>query len=292
MTDLRLLNNPFGQVGNTNVPTLPGNNPAQIAQNEFAKAMFEFAVGWKRDFARLLYTGTPTNNTAGGGYKEFWGFDALINTGYRDAETGTACPAADSIVRSFGSLDVASNGTTIVRTITNMYRNLKYIASKSGLAPVKWGIAMSCALFYEITEVWPIAYHTYRNTVTASPNSQTTFNNGTDLTNMRDAMRGDIDAMTGQYLLIDGQKVDVILDEAITETVLAGESFTSSIYFIPLTVLGGTPVTYMDYFDQSLSYEFAQQFAPGFYQVTDGGRFLINKKPPTNFCVQMLGFIS
>ena len=289
MTDLRLLNNPFGQVSNTNVPTLPGNNPAQIAQNEFAKAMFEFAVGWKRDFARLLYTGTPTNNTAGGGYKEFWGFDALINTGYRDAETGTACPAADSIVRSFGSLDVASNGTTIVRTITNMYRNLKYIASKSGLAPVKWGIAMSWALFYEITEVWPIAYHTYRNTVTASPNSQTTFNNGTDLTNMRDAMRGDIDAMTGQYLLIDGQKVDVILDEAITETVLAGESFTSSIYFIPLTVLGGTPVTYMDYFDQSLSYEFAQQFAPGFYQVTDGGRFLIHKKPPTNFCVQMLG---
>ena len=170
-----------------------------------------------------------------------------------------------------------------------MYRNLKYIASKSALAPVKWGIAMSWALFYEITEVWPIAYHTYRNTVTASPNSQTTFNNGTDLTNMRDAMRGDIDAMTGQYLLIDGQKVDVILDEAITETVLAGESFTSAIYFIPLTVLGGTPVTYMDYFDQSLSYEFAQQFAPGFYQVTDGGRFLIHKKPPTNFCVQMLG---
>ena len=92
-TDLRLLNNPFGQVSNTNVPTLTGSNPAQIAQNEFAKAMFEFAVGWKRDFARLLYTGTPTNNTAGGGYKEFWGFDALINTGYRDAETGTACPA-------------------------------------------------------------------------------------------------------------------------------------------------------------------------------------------------------
>ena len=288
MTDLRLMNNPFNQVSNTNVPTLPGN-PAQMAQNEFAKAMFEFAVGWKRDFARELYTGNPTNNTAGGGRKYYYGLDLLINTGYRDAESGVACPAADSIVRSFGSLDVASNGTTVVRTITNIYRNLKYIASKAGLNPVKWGIAMSWALFYELTEVWPIAYHTYRNVITTSPATQTLFNDGRAISEMRDAMRGNIDDMSGQYLLIDGEKVMVILDEAITETVLAGESFTSTIYFVPLTVLGGTVVTYIEYFDQGLSYEFAQQFAPGFYQVTDGGRFLIHKKPPTNFCVQLLG---
>jgi len=289
MTDLRLMNNPFNQVSNAGVPTLAGNNPAMIAQNEFAKAMFEFAVGWKRDFAREIFTGNPANNSAGGGRKYAWGLDGLINVGYRDAETGTACSAADSIIRSFNSLDVATNGTTAVRTITNMYRNLKYIAAKSGLNPVKWGIAMSWALFYELTEIWPIAYHTYRNVITTSPATQTLFNDGLAISTMRDTMRGNMDDMSGQYLLIDGEKVQVILDEAITETVLAGESFTSSIYFIPLTVLGGTPVTYLEYFDQNLSYEFAQQFAPGSYQVVDGGRFLLHKKPPTNWCVQMLG---
>lgn len=285
-TDLQLVNNPFAAVSNTNVPTMAGANPAQVAQNQFSKTMFEFATAWKRDFAKELYTGNPTSNTAGGGRKYYYGLDILINTGYRDAETGTACPAADSIVRSFGSLDVASNGSTLVRTVTNMYRNLNYIAQKTGLNPVTWAIAMPWAMFYEVTEIWPIAYYTYRNTVTTT--NQTLFNEGEKITTMRDDMRGDIFNRTGQYLLIDGQRVPVVLDDAIAETVLAGEAFTASMYFVPLTVLGGTPVTFIEYFDQAYSAEFANQFAPGYFKVTDGGRFLVAHKPPNNFCVQLL----
>lgn len=287
--DLRMMNNPFGTGTDVNVPTMPGSNYAQLAQNEFAKKMFEFGVGWSRDFARELYTGNPTNNTAGGGRKYFYGLDILINTGYRDAETATACPAADSIVRSFGSLDISTNGGTLVRTVTNMYRNLRYIATKTGLDPATWVISMPWSLFYEVTEVWPCAYMTYRcqsggsfdtsNVNMVSAEAQVKF---------RDDMRGNIFDRTGQYLLIDGQRVTVILDDAITETALDGSSFTASMYFVPLSVIGGTRVTYLEYFDQQFSYEIGQQFAPGFYQVTDGGRFLVHKKPPTNFCVQLL----
>ena len=247
-------------------------------------------MAWQRDFARLLYTGNTSNNTAGGGYKEFFGLDYLINTGYRDAVTGTVCPAADSIIRSFGSLDVASNAAALIRTITNMYRNLKYIASSVGLDPVKWTLVMPWALFYEITEVWPCAYLSYRCTNLATGSTQ--FIDSAQQISMRDGMRGNIYEQTGQYLLIDGERVEVTLDDAVTESVLAGESFTAPIYFVPLSVLGGTPVTFMEHVDYDMpdgAMAMARAMAPdGFYTTSDSGRFLWHKKLPNNFCVQML----
>lgn len=295
--DLSLMNNPFRS--DVQVPTIPGADVNNMARNEVAKTLFEFGVAWSRDFAKELYTGNPTNNTAGGGRKYFYGLDTLINTGYRDAETGVACPAADSLVRSFGSLDISArdangnftNGTTLVRTVTNIYRNLRFLAQKAGLEPVEWVLSMPWSMFYEITEVWPIAYQTYRNTVSTGGTNYT-INDAVALTAQRDAMRGDIYNRTGQYLLIDGVRVPCILDDSITETVLAGESFTATMYFVPLTVLGGTPVTLIEYlpFDQpGGALEAARLWAPGnSYYVTDNGRFFWHLKPPTNFCVQFV----
>jgi len=258
--------------------------PANALQNEGAKALFEMAVAWARDFAQEMYTGNPTNNTAAGGRKYFYGLDILINTNYRDAETNVPCPAADSLVQSFGNLRVDSNATAAVRTITYMLRNLKYIAQRAGLDPAEWVIAMRWGLFYELTELWPIAYHTYRNTVNV--NNQTLVNNGMDLSAMRDKMR------QGQYLLIDGVEVPVVLDEAIAETTPAAGVFSSSIYFVPLTVLGGTPVTFWEYFNYDApgaAMEAARMFAPdGSYYTSDTGRFLWHRKPPTNYCIQVL----
>src|SRR3954466_1719335 len=106
---------------------------------------------------------------------------------------------------------------------------------------------------------------------------------------MRDQMRGDIFNRTGQYLLIDGQQVPVILDDAITETEVGSGVFSSSIYFVPMTVLGNTPVTYLEYLNYDSAggaMEAARTFAPdGTFYTSDSGRFLWIKKPPTNFCV-------
>lgn len=288
--DLQMMGNPF-QGANGTVPTMTGANGADAAlRSEVGKALFELAVAWSRDFAKELYTGNPANNTAGGGRKYYWGLDALINTGYRDAITGQACPAADSIVRSFGGLDISSNAIAFIRQVTNLYRNLKYIASRTGLDPVTWAIVMPWSLFYELTEVWPCAYMSYRCTNLASGSTQ--FIDATAQIAMRDGMRGDIYNRTGQYLLIDGERVRVVLDDAITETVSAGEAFTAPIYFVPLTVLGGTPVTFLEalnYDAPNGAMEAARVMAPeGSYFTSDGGRFLWHRKPPTNFCVQML----
>jgi len=290
--DFQFLGNPFQSGADTNVPTYPGlQGPLNNVLNaEVGKALFELGVAWARDFAREMYTGNPSNNTSGGGRKYFYGLDTLINTGYRDAVTAQACPAADSIVRSFGNLDIASNGATFVRQVTNIYRNLRYIASNAGLDPVQWAITMPWAMFYEVTEVWPCAYLTYRCTNLATDN--TAFVNSGDAIRMRDDMRGNIYDRTGQYLLIDGQRVPVILDDAITELGVGAGSFRAAMYFVPITVLGGTPVTFMEYLDYSApngAIEAARALAPeGSYTISDNGRFLWHKKPPTNFCVQML----
>jgi len=91
-------------------------------------------------------------------------------------------------------------------------------------------------------------------------------------------------------LLIDGESVPVIIDDAIAETVGAGEVFTSAIYFVPLTVLGGEPVTYFEYKPQDGEViEGAQAFAPdGSFYASDGGRFLWGRRPPELFCTQLV----
>lgn len=296
MQDYQMVGNPFangaGPGDNPNIPTIPGAADVNaVLNNERAKAVFELAVAWSRDFARELYTGNPANNTAGGGRKYFLGFDALINTGYRDAVTGQACPAADSIVRSFGGRSIETNGGTLVREITNIYRNLRFIATQAGLEPASWVIAMTWALFYELTELWPCAYNTYRCQSTWSA-SQPQVTMSESLIKMRDDMRGDIFTRKGQYLLIDGQKVPVVLDDAIVEDGIGGGTFQSSIYFIPMTVLGGTEVTLLQYLDYNApngALAFARAMAPqGFYESSDNGRFLWHLKPPNNFCVQLL----
>lgn len=66
--DLQLLGNPVSN--GAGAPTVPGGATGAL-QNEAQKAMFEFAASWTRKYAPMLYTGTPSNNTAGGGYKEF-----------------------------------------------------------------------------------------------------------------------------------------------------------------------------------------------------------------------------
>lgn len=284
--DLQLMNNPFGVDGamNRNVPTIPGNNMGDVLRNEAAKALFELATAWARDFAREVYTGNPTANTSGGGRKYFYGLDILINTGYRDAETTIACPAADSMVRSFNNLRVDQNGSSAVNVITYMYRNLKYLAENAGLSPVKWVLTMRFGLFYELSQIWPIAYYTTRNSVTDS--GQFMMTNGRELIELRDKMRN------GNFLLIDGEMVEVVLDESVAETEPVAGVFSSSIYFVPLTVLGGTPVTYFEYVNYESpngAMDAARVLAPqGAYDTSDNGRFLWHRKPPNNWCVQML----
>lgn len=286
--DFQVFGDPFAN-GSSNPfsPTVPGATSGEMANTNTGKVLWAWMVAWARDFARILYTGNPANNSAGGGYKEFLGLQKLINTGYRDAVTGTACPASDSIVRDFFNQNVRTSGSSIVTAVIETYYTLMDLASRVNLAPVRWVITMPQSMFYEITRIWPCSYLTDGCTISGN---NTNFVDAGDQIRMRDEMRGDMANRTGQHLKIFGQNVPVIIDDAITENGLGAGVQSASMYFVPLTVLGGQPVTFLEYIDYSsigVPQDAAKWAPEGTFQVTDNGRFLLTRKPPTNLCVQI-----
>lgn len=293
--DFRLIGNPFDRADGNLAPTTPGSTDMRgVLNTEIGKVMFELAVDWVREYAPYLYTGNPTNNSGGGVIKEYRGLDGLINTGYRDAESGVACAAADSTVGTFANGNISTNATNaekIVKDITMIFRKIQYDAKRMGLNPARWVIAMRWGLFYELTEKWACTYATYRCNTEFST-SQVNYIDNRDVMALRNDMRGDWENLTGQYLLIDGQRVPVVIDDAIVETGLGTGAYESDIYFVPLTVMGGRAVTYLEYVDYDAPngpMAGARALAAdGFFQTTDGGRFLWHRKPPANFCVQAL----
>jgi hypothetical protein len=288
--DLNLIGAPFQ---NTGVPTSPGGQTAQSAlRTETGKAMFEFAASWGREFAKQFYNGSPSNNTANGGYKEPNGLETLVNTGYRDAETGVACPAADSIVEDFSNANITTASADIVGLIQDIFFRLRHIGARAGLGRIKWCMSMPYGMFYRLSEVWAYYYQS-RALDALTFNSEFEVNiDGTYATNTRDSYRGNLETRTGQFLMVDGQRIDVILDDAIPETEVNPGQFAGDIYILPLTVLGGTPVLYREFFNFNSpngAREGSQLFAPGdTYYTTDGGAYLWHKKPPTNYCVQLM----
>lgn len=280
-TDLQL----YGGFNNNNMaPTgvIPPKN--SILNTEAGKALFELAVAWQRDFGRKTYTGDPANNTAGGGYKEFRGFDLTINTGKVDSVDGTtACNAIDSWVYSMGGVDLADDPTTYTRRLISTIRKIRELSAMTGLAPVKLVIAMRGGLFYEWTEHYPVNYATFRNA--NDPNANMVTFDGFRINAERDAMR------QGRYFMVDGEKIEVVIDDNIIETHSGGQ-YTTSVYIVPLTVLNGVEVTYGEYIDYTMAngaMDFARRWGVGsFFSPSDGGRFLWHFKPPNNFCVQWL----
>ena len=206
-SDLTLYGNPGDSLPGT--PATVGGNPLQ---SESEKMLFELGIAWMRDFAPQIFTGTPTDNSAKSGTKYFYGLDSLINTGYKDAISGTACAAADSLVLSFGDVNIgtAAGGAALVNMVTQMIWELWLNrATEMNLAPVVGALVMRPQLFHILTSYWACTYATYRCN-TSSNDTSTVMS--TDALAMRAEMR------QGNYLLVDDQKIPVITDSAVAYT--------------------------------------------------------------------------
>jgi hypothetical protein len=209
-------------------------------------------VSMERKLHTLTWQGNPTNNTAGGGYKEFPGLDRQIATGQVDAETNSACAALNSDVKSFNYNAIDGNQLDIVEYLSMLEFFLRYNAERMGLAPVQWAIVMRPELWFELSSVWPCRYLTNRCAadipVGGSASNPVVINDNVNVS-MRDAMRN------GNYIDINGNRYPVIVDTGIFEStnvnnanVPAG-SYASSIYMVPLTIVGGWPVLYWEFVD-------------------------------------------
>jgi len=284
--DLRLLNNPFADAAQI-VPAGDTN----FFRNTLAKAVVELTTEFSRRYARVPITGNITNASYvdSGVYGSVYnGLDVLVNTGYADAFSHIACPAADPTVVAGGSLIIQNNAGTVVRRYVENYRAVKYLAEQLMVNDVELAFMMRYQKFLALTEVWPCAYETYRCT-TAAPNANSVVIDvsASDNQAMRKEMRD------GHYLLIDGEKVPVIIDTTMPETNIGGGNFLSDTYLLPLKskTLGGQ-LLYMDYFNyrgpfgmQSIISQLGPQDE---YRVSPDGRFAIFFMGGTAFCKQVM----
>lgn len=294
--DLTLVNPPL--VSDIGGLTTPGSGAGSRFSflNEMQMRMVEVGVAFQDQLVRQVYTGNPANNTSGGGYKEFPGLDILIGTTKVDAQTGTPCPSLRSDIKGFNYANIStSGGQSIVNTLTYMMRMLRHNAERMNMGGVTWAVTMRQSLFWELTAVWPCAYLTYR--CLAQDNTQTQLViDSNDQIRMRDDMRN------GMYLMVDGVRIPVIIDDGIVEENRNDNAnipivgYASDIYVIPLTIRNGTmAATFWEYFDYSadnsaMDVARVAGYADTFFW-TDAGRFLWGRKPPTNWCIQLLAKI-
>jgi len=255
--DLRLVNPIFAQ--SKLVPGVGGLNPLA---NDIAQALVEVAISYQRLLARQMWNGNPANNN-GTAYMEFPGLAILVNTGKVDALDNTSCPSLDSDLKDYNYQDVCSGTPSMVETLTYLMRYLKKNAVTMGMDPVDFRIAMREELFYELTSCWPCSYMTFRCNSNQDSSDIMNMNSVPDSIRMRDDMRN------GRYLLIDGIRYPVLLDDGIPEdtntnnaNLLAGE-FSSDIYVLPISAQGGTiPTLYGEYFDFRIGHSWLNQ-VPG-----------------------------
>lgn len=293
--DLQIVNDPLvNQMGGLmrDFFGLRGQD-AVLAGREMTMRFIEVGIGFQRWYCPTVYTGNPSNNSAGGGYKEFPGLQLLISRTKVDALTGTTCPSLYSDVKNFYYRKVDSTGDPdIVRTLTTMYRYLTRKAETQNLAPVDLRIVMREPLFYELTRVWPCQYNTDGCAAPATTGfTNTLVVDGMEQTRFRDEMRN------GKFLLIDGRRVPVILDDCIMEfessdsASIAVGCYSSDIYFVPFSARGGTIRTlyweYQDYRNAVIPDATQARAAPTFFW-SDNGVFLWGLKAPDNWCLEVI----
>lgn len=286
--DLRLLNNPFGALPDVvNIPA------TELFRSKLAKAVAELSLDFKRRYARLIYTGNPTNTASStGGYQEFNGLDRIVNTGYRNVINNVLCSAADAYVVDAAQAIIQNTASATVNRYREAWRSRRKLAEDVGLNGVEWAFVMRYQKFLALVDIWACAYYTYR-CYTAAP-SGTTANAFVDASGaaiqLREAM------LEGNFLLIDGVRVPVIIDNTLEELNVGAGNFQSDTYLLPLrgpdfSDTNGQ-ITYIEHFNYRGPYgmeSIISQMGPqGEYRVSSDGRFAIFFLGGTAFCKQVM----
>ena len=287
--DLRLLNEPLLNQG-LSVPSSTAVSANDLLNRAVMARWITLGVAFERLLGPQVYTGTPANNSANGGYMEFHGLETLVGTGKIDVITGTACTALDSYLANFAYRRVSENGAALVAAITNMVRFTENVARRTGLMPADWRLVMRNDAFNDIVDAWPCAYGTYRcnsGAVTDPAITQLVID-GMAQRAFAEDMRN------GKYLKVDGRNIPVVIDDFIPEDTnttnanVPSGCFASDIYYLPFTVRGGIQSLFFEYYDFNTPDGVMQAIMDGKLQNmfwTDGGRFLWTFRQ-TGWCVE------
>lgn len=222
--------------GNPFMPDVVRTNPDAI-NTAAGKSLWEFGNAVRHPFASVAWHGLASrdNSTTYQGFiTESDGMDRQVRTGYNDAISGVAAPAADSYVVSYD----ATIGTDFVAELSNICRVKQTEASMVGMSGTQFVIVINPRLEFQLYDVWACNYHTARCTPSASNGLEL---NTMAVTQLRDQMRA------GRYILIDGMQIPVRTDWGLeaTQNATTGE-WQSDVYFLPVS-WAGMPLMYWDY---------------------------------------------
>lgn len=283
MFDLRLVNDPILTGSDLMVPGSIPTSVQQVLNREVLARWLTLGAAFENKLGQLVWTGNPTNNV-GSGYAEYFGLESLVTTGHVDVISQTSCPSLDSDIKDLNYTSVEDEPGTVFEYLTTLFRYVRHNAETMGFMPVQWVLVMKDPLFRKLADYWPCVYASVMCGV--SPNNGLAANpDGLVMRQMSDEM------YNGRFLTIDGIRVPVVVDDFIpyesntTNGDLAPGAFASDIYLLPLSVRGGVPVLYMEYFDYSQGVmQGISDGRLGNDYWTDGGRFLWTTSR-TKWCV-------
>jgi hypothetical protein len=276
------------QAANTN-PFVPSEIARfqQDTRSQLGLEIYKLAIGLERDLEYALVQGNTTKtgtNRRFGFISEFDGLDRLIKTGYVDAVAGTACPAADSAIVTFGAnvggTIGGGDGRNIVQVINDMYWGLSTTADKVGMGGTQWVWLMRQEAFRALVDAYACSYATYRCSTT---NAGQPFVTEATYTNQ---LR--MEMMNGRYLLIDNVPVPVVFSEGVPQTTLSANNFESDIYLVPITWSGRRLLT-LEYFpmDNQYAREYSSFVDAETVSYSNDGLYIFGRRD-NGFCKEYL----
>ena len=268
-TTLQILNQP-GPL--QSVLGIPSATPSlfNVTANEMTKRLFETAVSARRMIAPRVYTGTPSNNS--GAKKDWIGLDLHINKGtHIDKDASAVCTAADSLLLDFQSQNVAGTTKDIIEMLDfAVYALWEWKASRQGMTPVDGILFMRPELWQAISDIWPIRQFQH------SLNQMAAFANGRVMVDGQTALNDRNAFRLSHMLPIRGKNYMVVEDDAIPFTAdNAAGTTVSDIYGVAMSVMGGMPTTYWQYWNhENANSRMIQNLAGGNFTFTsDSGMF-------------------
>lgn len=258
----------------------PLRSPGINLLSPTTQAFMQMGTAVRRALAEVMITGDPANTGASavpGFTQEFNGLDTLIKTGYVDAGTGIACPAADSDVRTWNApIDSTVGGNGIAVELSDIYYGRMMVARQVGMLP-QFAWVMRPDLFRDLT--YAIASNYFINRLTAPYTTSSILETSSDT-----VRRLQLEMLQGNYLLIDNVQIPVLFSDGIPFTAAGGNYRETDIYLLPLSD-GGTPLVNFQYFamDNAELRDLAAKFDSQI-QVTNNGMYALAWER-RSFCV-------
>ncbi len=239
----------FNSIASMNrwLPQVPGIDGNTTFTSLLRSAMLELGIELERNVSQVHFVGVAgtSNNTYRGVATQWDGLDRLIRTGWTDIG-GTTTPALDAAVVSFnanadGGTDSASR-TIVGALIDTYFAQIDYLR-RIGIT-AEFALVMRPDLFRALAAVWSCSYATTRCTSSSA---------GLPLTRDAVSIQAEYERiMSSMSLPMEGEYVQVILDDTIARDTLGNGYFKSDIYGVALRG-NGRPVLYGEYFDMANS---------------------------------------